>query len=188
MRAKKHGTKSGTGAPLRRRFSCVAGPNRLKVTAAQLVLRGFSDAEMGIDLRDRRLGVSHRRPACPVLAPWARELIRPLGKRTVAAGLNAGLSRPTACAAPGSGAAISSGGPLGYNDFSVINAPFPDFQCLGSHGDSHFCLILRIRSIRHIYRFTDRGISPACADHVTLPLFTLRGWLRLRRCPAGETV
>ncbi len=29
---------------------------------------------MGIDLRDRRLGDSHRRPACPVLAPWAREL------------------------------------------------------------------------------------------------------------------
>ena len=79
VRAKKHGTKSGTGAPLRRRFSCVAGPNRLKVTAAQLVLRGFSDAEMGIDLRDRRLGDSHRRPACPVVAPWARELIRPLG-------------------------------------------------------------------------------------------------------------
>ena len=42
MRAKKHGTKSGTGAPLRRRFSCVAGPNRLKVTAAQLVLRRLS--------------------------------------------------------------------------------------------------------------------------------------------------
>ncbi len=29
---------------------------------------------MGIDLRDRGLGDSHRRPACPVLAPWAREL------------------------------------------------------------------------------------------------------------------
>ncbi len=37
---------------------------------------------MGIDLRDRSLGDSHRRPACPVVAPWARELIRPLGKRT----------------------------------------------------------------------------------------------------------
>ncbi len=42
VRAKKPGTKSGTGAPLRRRFSCVAGPNRLKVTAAQLVLRRLS--------------------------------------------------------------------------------------------------------------------------------------------------
>ncbi len=29
-------------APLRRRFSCAAGPNRLKVTAAQLVLRRLS--------------------------------------------------------------------------------------------------------------------------------------------------
>ena len=31
-------------------------------------------AEMGIDLRDRRLGDSHRRPACPVVVSWAREL------------------------------------------------------------------------------------------------------------------
>ncbi len=29
---------------------------------------------MGIDLRDRRLGDSHRRPACPVVVSWAREL------------------------------------------------------------------------------------------------------------------
>ncbi len=29
---------------------------------------------MGIDLRDRRLGDSHRRLACPVVVSWAREL------------------------------------------------------------------------------------------------------------------
>ncbi len=29
---------------------------------------------MGIDLRDRRLGDSHRRPACPVVVSWACEL------------------------------------------------------------------------------------------------------------------
>ncbi len=29
---------------------------------------------MGIDLRDRRLGDSHRRPACPAVVSWAREL------------------------------------------------------------------------------------------------------------------
>ncbi len=31
-------------------------------------------AEMGTDLRDRRLGDSYRRPACPVVVSWAREL------------------------------------------------------------------------------------------------------------------
>ncbi len=29
---------------------------------------------MGIDLRDRRLGDSHRRLACPVVVSWARDL------------------------------------------------------------------------------------------------------------------
>ncbi len=81
VRAKKPGTKSGTGAPLRRRFSCVAGPNRLKVTAAQLVLRGLSDAEMGIDLRDRRLSVGDRLPAFLFVVIWICELIRSLNNR-----------------------------------------------------------------------------------------------------------
>ncbi len=52
-------------------------PESLQGYVAQVVLRKLSDAEMGIDLRDRGLGDSHRRPACPVVAPWARELIRP---------------------------------------------------------------------------------------------------------------
>ncbi len=45
---------------------------------AQVVLRRLSDAEMGIDLRDHRLGGSHRRLACPVVTkiPCSVQLAR----------------------------------------------------------------------------------------------------------------
>lgn len=67
-------------------------PESLQGYVAQVVLGRLSDAEMGIDLRDRSFGDSHRRPACPVVAPWARELIRPLGKRTGARRVSIGLA------------------------------------------------------------------------------------------------
>ncbi len=41
-RMDRRGHKRGSGGPFRRGFSCIAGPNRLKVTAAQLVLRRLS--------------------------------------------------------------------------------------------------------------------------------------------------
>jgi hypothetical protein len=67
-------------------------PESLRGYVAQVVLRRLSDAEMGIDLRDSSLGDSHRRPACPVVALWTRELIRPLGKRTGARRVSIGLA------------------------------------------------------------------------------------------------
>ena len=46
------------------------------------VLWRLADAEMGIDLRDRRLSDVDRRSAFPVVVHWARELIRALKHRT----------------------------------------------------------------------------------------------------------
>ncbi len=69
-------------APLRRGFFLRRRPESLQGYVAQVVLRRLSDAEMGIDLRDRSLSDSHRRPAFPVVVLWARKLIRPLGNRT----------------------------------------------------------------------------------------------------------
>ncbi len=39
------------------------------------------------------------------------------------------------------------GGSFFKNDSGVVNAPFSDIQCLGSQGDSHFFIILRMRRI-----------------------------------------
>ena len=54
----------------------------------------------------------------------------------------------------------------------MVNAPFADFQCLGSHGDSHFFTILRMRRMVHTIA-SDLSISPPRADHVTLPFLQM---------------
>ncbi len=67
-------------------------PESLQGYVAQVVLRRLSDAEMGIDLRDRRLSDSDRRFAFPVVVPWVRELIRSLGNRTGTRQVKIGLT------------------------------------------------------------------------------------------------
>ena len=72
-------------------------PESLQGYVAQVVLRRLSDAEMGIDLRDRRLSDSDRRFAFPVVVPWVRELIRSLGNRTGPRQVKIGLAARCYC-------------------------------------------------------------------------------------------
>ncbi len=67
-------------------------PESLQGYDAQVVLRRLSDAEMGIDLRDRRLSDSDRLSAFPVVVLWVRELIRSLSNRIDARQANIGLA------------------------------------------------------------------------------------------------
>ncbi len=72
-------------------------PESLQGYVAQVVLRRLSDAEMGIDLLDRRLSDSDRRFAFPVVGPWVRELIRSLGNRTGPRQVKIGLAARCYC-------------------------------------------------------------------------------------------
>ncbi len=56
-------------------------PESLQGYIVPIVLRKLAHAEMGIDLRDRRLSDSDRLFAFPVVVHWFRELIRSLKNR-----------------------------------------------------------------------------------------------------------
>ena len=56
-------------------------PESLQYYIAMIVLRRLAHAEMGIDLRDRRLSVGDRLPAFLIVVIWICELIRSLNNR-----------------------------------------------------------------------------------------------------------
>ena len=56
-------------------------PESLQYYIVMIVLRRLAHAEMGIDLRDRRLSVGDRLPAFLIVVIWICELIRSLNNR-----------------------------------------------------------------------------------------------------------